>query len=153
MYIIKQGTQEYFSKLKWLHTFQRTVVCRPLELTLIHILVFRRLALSCFFGAGKAAAVEQTFVECGFTGEPEERAARFRFLFSLWIQWLKMVSCKERAESDKLPFWNPCWWSRTPCFLTHMHPASFVIWKINLEGKQSLFCMRGSVSCGWYPIL
>jgi len=82
---MKLGTLQYFLKTKWQQTFQRTVVCRPLEPTLIHILVFRRLALM-FFGAGKAAAVEQTFVERGFTGEPEERAARLRFLFSLWIQ-------------------------------------------------------------------
>lgn len=39
-----------------------------------------------FFGAGNAAAVEQTFVERGFTGEPEERAAGLGFLFSLWIR-------------------------------------------------------------------
>lgn len=57
-----------------------------------------------FFGAGRAAAVEQTFVECGFTGECEERAAGLGFLFSLCIQRLKMVS---RAEADELPFRNP----------------------------------------------
>lgn len=28
-----------------------------------------------FFGAGNAAAVEQTFVERGFTGEPEEEGS------------------------------------------------------------------------------
>lgn len=39
-----------------------------------------------FFGAQNAAAVEQTFVDRGFTGEPEERAAGLGFLFSLWIR-------------------------------------------------------------------
>lgn len=67
------------------HT-ERPVVCRLLEPTLLHILVFRRLALSCILEPGNAAAVEQTFVELGFTGEPEDRAAGLGFLFSLWIR-------------------------------------------------------------------
>lgn len=29
-----------------------------------------------FFGAGNAAAVEQTFVKLGFTGEPEEESSK-----------------------------------------------------------------------------
>ena len=85
MDVTKQGPQQCFSRLKWQHSFQKAVVCRPLEPTLVHILVFRRLAL-VFFGAGNTAAVEQTFVERGFTGGPEERAARLGFLFSLWIR-------------------------------------------------------------------
>lgn len=67
--------------------------------------MFRRLALSCFFGAGDAAAVEQTLVKCGFTGEPEDEGSEaWVSVFFIDQMTPKMVSHKERAKSETLSF-------------------------------------------------
>lgn len=73
------GTAAHFSKECCLQTVGAD--------SRLHILVFRRLALLSVLELGTLQLSNRRFFfERWFTGEPEERAAGLRFLFSLWIQ-------------------------------------------------------------------
>lgn len=61
-----------------------------------------------FFGAGNAAAVEQTFVERGFTGEREERGQRvLGFCFLYGSDDLRWCLAKNLLNLRRLPLRNP----------------------------------------------
>lgn len=118
-------------RLKQQQLFQRAVVCRPLAPALLHILASGRLA--SFFGAGSSAAVEQTSVEQGFTGELGEEGSQVQVSPSFQIRRAETPPPRYGATSRPR---NAARRARTsaPSADVHMLPhlsSEILIWKAN----------------------
>lgn len=87
------------SKMKCVYTFLRAVIRRPLEMALMHILVFRRLALSCFLEQGAVQLSNRRLSSFGLL-ESLRRGLGFCFLYG--SHDLRRCLAKEHTESEPM---------------------------------------------------